>query len=227
MATETRPRSALDRVLAVLDGAEHQHSDEQGLPAGTSMEDGLAAPDDPTLCARCQRHPLGADGELCGGCRAFLLGDSDPQAAPDWRDPSSYYAPRTARIVAMDSALPGPLCHLYQRPDGVIYHADDGRPLGVSYHHVTWDELPPVHTEAMERAAQQMAEALYHDAAQAFDRCVEALRSVLDAWGVQLTDVVEAAEDIVEDRRARDRERSRAAVRDLRRAQRRRGANRW
>ena len=56
----------LERVLAILDAGE-QSSPEPGY--GTDMR--------PGFCARCQRHEPAPNGELCGGCRAFLLGDTD------------------------------------------------------------------------------------------------------------------------------------------------------
>lgn len=61
----------LDKALEVLDvGLQHAGD----VAYGTDRS--------PDRCARCQRHDP-ADGDLCTGCRAFLLGDSDddPQAA--------------------------------------------------------------------------------------------------------------------------------------------------
>lgn len=56
----------VDRILDVLDVG-LQGSPEHGYPEAT---------DDPTRCARCLSTPP-ADGDLCGPCRSFLLGDTD------------------------------------------------------------------------------------------------------------------------------------------------------
>lgn len=55
-----------ERILDVLD---------VGLQ--TSAETGYGTDHDPERCARCQRHDPMPDGDLCPGCRTFLLGDSD------------------------------------------------------------------------------------------------------------------------------------------------------
>lgn len=72
----------LDRALEVLDvGA--QGSDEPSYGY-----------DNPDACARCQGEPP-VDGDLCPGCRAFLLGDSDDDPVsgrPAYR-PGVTYAP--------------------------------------------------------------------------------------------------------------------------------------
>lgn len=59
----------LDRVLGVLDVG-LQGSDERGY--GTDR--------DPAKCSRCLRNDI-ANGDLCGECRAFLLGDSEDDPA--------------------------------------------------------------------------------------------------------------------------------------------------
>ena len=56
----------VDRILDVLD---------VGLQ--TSTETGYGTDHDAERCARCQRHDPAEGGDLCPGCRAFLLGDSD------------------------------------------------------------------------------------------------------------------------------------------------------
>ena len=50
----------MDRVMAVLDGAEHQHSADQGYPPGTN-EYALGTPDDPS---RAQRPTTIAHGSV-------------------------------------------------------------------------------------------------------------------------------------------------------------------
>ncbi len=56
--------SALDKVLAAID-------------VGLQDTDEPVQGQDWTYCARCQLHEPVEDGELCAGCRSFLLGDSD------------------------------------------------------------------------------------------------------------------------------------------------------
>ena len=68
--------STADRILDVID-AGLQSSDEHGY--GTDHT--------PDRCARCQRHEPDL-GDLCTGCRSFLLGDSD--------DDPSRFVPRSA-----------------------------------------------------------------------------------------------------------------------------------
>lgn len=55
----------VDRIVNLIDDA-FQSSPESG---NTSVGDSV-------LCARCQLHEPD-NGDLCGGCRAFLLEDSD------------------------------------------------------------------------------------------------------------------------------------------------------
>jgi hypothetical protein len=64
--------STADRILGVIDA---------GLQSTT--EDSYGTDHLPDRCARCQRHEPGV-GDLCTGCRAFLLEDSDddPAALP-------------------------------------------------------------------------------------------------------------------------------------------------
>lgn len=66
----------LERVLNALDAGD-QSSAETSY--GTDL--------DPTRCARCQHHDPAPQGDLCGGCRTFLLGDTDddPRADPAQR----------------------------------------------------------------------------------------------------------------------------------------------
>lgn len=57
---------SVDRVLRVIDA---------GLQA--SNEHGAAADREPNQCVRCMRCEPPEGGDLCAGCRSFLLGDSD------------------------------------------------------------------------------------------------------------------------------------------------------
>jgi len=59
-----------DRILEVLDS---------GLQAST--ETGFGTDRAPDACARCQLHAPVKGGDLCEGCRAFLLGDVDDDPA--------------------------------------------------------------------------------------------------------------------------------------------------
>lgn len=74
----------LERVLELLDTGT-QSSPEPGY--GTDWR--------PQLCARCQRHDPMPDGDLCEGCRAFLLDDTDEDPASPWR---------TSRVSAIETA---------------------------------------------------------------------------------------------------------------------------
>lgn len=56
----------MERALAILDAG-----------AQSSPEPGYGTDVGPGFCARCQGHDPASDGDLCGGCRAFLLGDTD------------------------------------------------------------------------------------------------------------------------------------------------------
>jgi hypothetical protein len=61
--------SNVDRILKAIDA---------GLQ--TPMPDptfGEQAPINHGRCARCETNPPAKDGDLCSGCRAFLLGDAD------------------------------------------------------------------------------------------------------------------------------------------------------
>lgn len=53
----------------------------------------------PGQCARCQRNEPAEGGDLCPGCRAFLLGDSDDDPRWRWHDV-------TDRIVQFDESTP-------------------------------------------------------------------------------------------------------------------------
>lgn len=76
----------IDDILDLIDG---------GLQ--TSPEHGYGR-DHTDLCARCQHHDPAEGGDLCEGCRAFLLGDTDDDPAevepsprpPNWPDPGAY-----------------------------------------------------------------------------------------------------------------------------------------
>lgn len=58
-----------DRVTQTIDAI------DAGLQS--SYERGYTTDHSPERCARCQRTPLDAAGDLCLGCRTFLLGDAD------------------------------------------------------------------------------------------------------------------------------------------------------
>jgi hypothetical protein len=60
----------LEKAFEVLD-----------VGAQGTTDGGFAVDHRPDLCARCQGEPPAGDGDLCGGCRAFLLGDG-PEPAP-------------------------------------------------------------------------------------------------------------------------------------------------
>lgn len=61
----------LEKALSVLDGYETQRSSEVG------QYDDVAPPIEG--CPRCQRPTV--DDRMCGGCREFMLGDSDVDPA--------------------------------------------------------------------------------------------------------------------------------------------------
>jgi hypothetical protein len=63
-------KSTTDRILDVID-AGLQSSYETGCPAGSTAED------DSTWCVRCAQNERAEGIEMCEGCRAFLLGDSE------------------------------------------------------------------------------------------------------------------------------------------------------
>lgn len=58
--------SRIEKVLAMLD-----------VGTQTSTETGYGTDRMPDRCSRCQSHEPEPDGEMCGGCRAYLLEDSD------------------------------------------------------------------------------------------------------------------------------------------------------
>lgn len=88
----------LERVLEVLDGA-----------GQTSTEEGYGTDWNPGHCARCQRHAPAEGGELCPGCRAFLLDDTDVDPRnPPRPDPDSIEGYIRARLEeAIDARLWG------------------------------------------------------------------------------------------------------------------------
>jgi hypothetical protein len=61
---------ATDRILDIIDG---------GLQS--SIEHGFRVDNSPNACIRCLKTEPAEGGDLCRGCRAFLLGDSrvDPK----------------------------------------------------------------------------------------------------------------------------------------------------
>jgi hypothetical protein len=64
---------ATDRILDIIDG---------GLQS--SIEHGFRVDNSPNACIRCLKTEPAEGGDLCRGCRAFLLGDSrvDPKPRP-------------------------------------------------------------------------------------------------------------------------------------------------
>lgn len=119
--------SRVDRILDLLDNA-HQHPG--GFGYGTDHDD--------RLCARCQRHQRHG-GELCAGCRAWLLGDTEVDPVPrqlrsspvDDRPgpnahPDEQIAARRARVRAT--------CVLPRADRRALFRAQDGIALGGPYH---------------------------------------------------------------------------------------------
>lgn len=93
----------IDDILAVIDA---------GLQS--SNEHGYGDDDFPDWCARCQRHAPADDGDLCAGCRAFLLEDTDvdPATVDLVRVESSDQARRAEWVAA--------LARVYGIPDEML-----------------------------------------------------------------------------------------------------------
>lgn len=66
--------SSVDRVLDAIDVGLQRAGSVFDLGPG---EQGYGTDRNPERCARCQRHDPAEGGDLCAGCRAFLLGDTD------------------------------------------------------------------------------------------------------------------------------------------------------
>lgn len=73
-----------DRILDLIDN-ELQSSHEPACDASS-----------PDLCARCQCHESAEGGDLCAGCRAWMLEDSDE----DPKDPERFWWERRAERAA-------------------------------------------------------------------------------------------------------------------------------
>lgn len=71
------PVTRIDQILGVIDG----HAQSTTEPGFRDDEDGEVF--DSAWCARCLGEPKAEGGEMCEGCRAFLLGDSDHDPAAD------------------------------------------------------------------------------------------------------------------------------------------------
>lgn len=71
----------VERVIAAIDGGLQRAGDDS---YGTDIAE------DSSLCARCQHHQPAEGGDLCGGCRAFLLEDTDTDPAVPLRPSSTY-----------------------------------------------------------------------------------------------------------------------------------------
>jgi hypothetical protein len=119
----TRPRSAADDALAVIDEALSEQA-RTPLPAPVYDQNGT--------CGRCGAP---ASDERCPGCRAFLLGDStvDPAAAIGWADEAETVPPAVYEALATLCEIAG--CPS-RRADGSVFcsrHATGtiaGRPVG-------------------------------------------------------------------------------------------------
>jgi hypothetical protein len=70
------PWVSVDRILDVIDA---------GLQSSTEM--GYGSDRWPDRCVRCQEATPAESGDLCAGCRAFLLGDSDVDPRDPWSLP--------------------------------------------------------------------------------------------------------------------------------------------
>lgn len=70
-------RSKVDEILHTID-AGLQSTAEASY--GETPYDGARPADSDRLCIRCD-DPVGPDGEICPGCRTFLLGDTDTDPA--------------------------------------------------------------------------------------------------------------------------------------------------
>lgn len=70
-----------DKILELLDGA-----------LQTPLSNGIRVDHHPGRCARCQKNPPRDDkSSFCGGCRAFLLDDTDedPKDKPAGNQPTT------------------------------------------------------------------------------------------------------------------------------------------
>lgn len=126
----------LDRALEVLDvGA--QGSDEPSYGY-----------DNPDACARCQGEPP-VDGDLCPGCRAFLLGDSDDD--PTDRPAFTYTGRPDPPVSAFQRAVEAEMAALTERIERQMVAdlhrplwGDDGGVVATEERRPTWLNPPPI-----------------------------------------------------------------------------------
>lgn len=91
----------IDRILKVLD-----------VGIQTSTEHSYGTDHDPSMCSRCQHHEPAPEGDLCSGCRSYLLGDSAESPSfpyPEQHPPPSeglpcVGGPLDGRLVARDGS---------------------------------------------------------------------------------------------------------------------------
>lgn len=158
--------SRVDRIIELLDNA---HETTREAAYGHASEDA-----DPDACFRCQRHPHEDDGDLCSGCRAFLLGDSD-------EDPKTTRATRVTladmELLAVELSTTRPRAELQQsNPSGYAtanpyVPGADGASTFHAWGTVTHD-LAGMYSEDGERISDEVA----------FGRLYAALRVVRDYW---------------------------------------------
>lgn len=134
----------IDKALAALD---------VGLQSSTEWGCGMGVPD---RCARCQRAEPVKGGDLCGGCREFLLGDSaiDPKR-PQWlgalgvalESATATFTPRDIHEVRVDASRISSL--VVDPTGGWFFEVSD--PTG------TWYEASIDFTDAMRRVGETLA----------------------------------------------------------------------
>jgi hypothetical protein len=186
-----------DRILDIIDGG-LQTSTEHGY-----TDDGWPAfPVDQSRCPRCQRHPAADGADLCEGCRAFLLEDTDVDPARSWG-------------MADDGALvaPGgwcaPPCAQYHAAigvDGAVYHL-------VAARYTISEEAATRAAETMDRITRAIIEAtegMFADLGPALTLAAETIADLGIVVDTEPPSPVEVA-----------RERNRAVVAEHRRAHRR------
>lgn len=90
--------STTDRILDIIDAGLQTPEPDPTF--------GEVSPEVHDRCARCEQHEPAKGGDLCEGCRAFLLGDSehDPQASGQWLSDEQWDNCIIASPVAMPSA---------------------------------------------------------------------------------------------------------------------------
>lgn len=126
--------STTDRILDVI---------EAGLQRST--ETGYGTDARPGSCARCQAHEPVEGGDLCDGCRAFLLDDSDTDPAhrneiasriEDAYPPPAMRAPRRERLRCFGGHYDGAMISVSNRhptvliplPTPTMTYEADGQP---------------------------------------------------------------------------------------------------